>query len=32
MLSWATESSATGHFFALVRMVCFGHSQTGSFS
>jgi hypothetical protein len=29
-LSWATEGSATGHFFALVRMVCCGHSQTGS--
>jgi hypothetical protein len=33
MLSRATEGcSATGHSFALVRMVCSGHSQTGSFS
>ena len=30
-LSWATESSATGHSFAVVRMVCSGHSQTGTF-
>ena len=26
------RSSASGHSFALVRMVCSGHSQTGSFN